>query len=100
MPDDVEDVIVTGQRVKAISPFSPMQFPTKGNIDNPDEQQNVDDGDGGGHGPPPDETVQCSFPEGRRQWPVLHFRIGRTLPRKTISPRLLILKLPPCPGDT
>lgn len=44
------------------------RFPTKGNIDNPDEQQEVDDGAGGGNGPPSDETVQCSFPEGRRQW--------------------------------
>lgn len=61
------DVIVRGQKVRAPSPFSGVQWPTKGNPTPP--QQNTDEPvDDTGEGPATDESQQCAIPEDRREW--------------------------------
>lgn len=65
-PTQLEPVIVTGQRVRAPSPFAGMQFPTI--TSSAPHQQQLEPAD---ESPPEgqsDKQQQCAMPEGRRQW--------------------------------
>lgn len=63
----IDDVVVTGQRARGPSPFAELQFPTKGTGTTGEQQQEVGDGTEQ-PGTPSDEEIQCSTPEGSKQW--------------------------------
>lgn len=67
-PTDLGEVVVKGQRARGPSPFSGVEWPTKGNSVSP--QANHDDPvDPTGESPPAsDEEQQCAIPEGRKEW--------------------------------
>lgn len=60
-------MIVTGQRARGPSPFSGLQWPSKGNSANFPEQ-NTDVPANQPEGATTDEERQCSIPDGRREW--------------------------------